>query len=54
MTKEENEPLYIKEKLIIPRANIRNHSIIYIDPQLSPRYLEKQEHAIIHLKDILG
>lgn len=52
IAKEASEPLYIIVELKTPKAIIRNHSLIFENPKLSPRYLEKQERAISHFEDI--
>lgn len=52
MAKEESEPLCIIAELPSPKVVIRNHSLISANPKLAPRYLEKQEQAILHFEDI--
>ena len=51
MEKEENEPLYIRGKLVSPMVVIGNHSIIFNDVDLTPKYIYNQEQAILHFED---
>jgi len=38
-TKEEKEPLYIREELVSPKAIIKNHNLISNDAALAPKYI---------------
>lgn len=51
--KEEREPLYIKTEQINSMVVISNHNIISNDAQIVLRYLDTQEHAILHFENTL-
>ena len=52
LTRENNEPLFIKSKQSNPKALVSTHNLIASDPQLAPRYLASQEQEISHFEDM--
>jgi len=51
MENEENEPLYIRAKLMSPMVSISNYNFISNDVDLAPKYLSNQEQANLHFED---
>jgi len=52
ISKETNEPLWVRAELRTPHLVISNHRFIFEDPKLVPLYIEKQEQVIRHFEDI--
>lgn len=52
LSREHNEPLFIRVEQSNPMALIDTHNIIATNPQLAPIYLTTQEQVISHLEDM--
>jgi len=52
LSREQNEPLFIRAEQSNPMAIINNHNLITNDPQLVARYLASQEQKISHFEDM--
>jgi len=52
LTREQNEPLFIRAEQSNTKALINTHNIIVDDPQVAPRYLAAQEQEISHFMDM--
>ena len=54
MSKETNEPLWVKGELRAPYLAMSNHKIISKNPKLEQLYIEKNEQSIQHFQEFLG
>jgi len=52
LTREKNEPLFIRAEQSYTMALISNHNLIANDPKLGPRYVATQEQEISHFEDM--